>query len=102
MLGAHSFQKTPHVDTPEDEHPLETLFALFVTLRGIRESCRSYSQDEGAGGASEQRNNLPCPPSWPHAPIARKAVQEKTGSLCRMLKAPRRNRLCFRFPLATG
>ena len=33
MLGAHSFQKTPHVDTPEDEHPLETLFALFVTLR---------------------------------------------------------------------
>ncbi|MXQ86347.1 hypothetical protein E5288_WYG003032 [Bos mutus] len=33
MLGAHSFQKTPDVDTPEDEHPLETLFALFVTLR---------------------------------------------------------------------
>jgi len=31
MLGAHSFQKTPDVDTPEDEHPLETLFALFVT-----------------------------------------------------------------------
>lgn len=33
MLGAHSFQKTLDVDTPEDEHPLETLFALFVTLR---------------------------------------------------------------------
>lgn len=69
MLGAHSFQKTPHVDTPEDEHPLETLFTLFVTLRydegnpsGSSDSCLQGGCPRVAHRHTDTHTNTTPPP----------------------------------------
>lgn len=69
MLGLTASGKPPHVDTPKNEHPLETPFALFVTLR-----C-----DEGNPSGSSVfclQGGFPCVAPTPraHSPRAQRCL----------------------------